>query len=342
MKNRVTIIDLAKAAGISVSTVDRIMNKRGPVQRATAEHVLSVAQEIGFKGVPSLRQRLSEDAPAKTLGFVLNKRERHLYGSFAKALVDATNASTKIKGKVIIRHVDDLSARSIADALLSLADECDSVAGVCIEHPRVNQAIHELAMRGVPFWALLSDLSAPHRAGFIGTNGWKLGRTAGWFMSRLCAPDSTIGVFIGSEQYLCQKEYEAGFLNYLREAQSDFKLLPARQTLEDDENAYRLTKRLLDENTSLSGIFMGGGGIDGVVHALQERADRKICVVSAEISDLTPKHLIDEVVDVALSHEFGTVAALAVQAMETSSVSMAPSNPVIHSVSMKISLRENL
>jgi LacI family transcriptional regulator len=51
MKNRVTIIDLAKAAGVSVSTVDRIMNKRGPVQRATAEHVLSVAQGIGFKGV---------------------------------------------------------------------------------------------------------------------------------------------------------------------------------------------------------------------------------------------------------------------------------------------------
>ncbi|MFK0333713.1 LacI family DNA-binding transcriptional regulator [Rhizobium sp. NPDC090275] len=342
MKTRVTIIDLARAADVSVSTVDRIMNKRGPVQRATAEHVLAVAQEIGFTGVPSLRQRLSEDAPAKTLGFVLNKRERHLYGSFAKALADATVASTKIKGKAIIRHVDEMSPRSIADALLGLADECDVIAGVCIEHPRVNQAVHELAMRGIPFWALLSDLSAPHRAGFIGTNGWKLGRTAGWFMSRLCPPNSTIALLMGSEQYLCQKDYESGFVNYLREVQSDFAMLPPQQTMEDDETAYRLTKRLLDENGSLTGIFMGGGGIDGVVRALQERPSQKINVVSAEISDLTPKHLIDEVIDVALSHEFGRVATLAVQTMESSIISHVPGVPVIHSVPMKISLRENL
>ncbi|NWJ25279.1 LacI family transcriptional regulator [Rhizobium sp. Td3] len=342
MKNRVTIIDLAKAAGVSVSTVDRIMNKRGPVQRATAEHVLSVAQKIGFKGVPSLRQRISEDAPARTLGFVLNKRERHLYGSFAKALVDATHASTTIKGRAIIRHVDDMSPRSIADALLGLADECDCIAGVCIEHPRVNQAINELAARGVPFWALLSDVSASNRTGFIGTNGWKLGRTAGWFMSRLCPPNSTIAVLIGSEQYLCQKEYEAGFLNYLQEATCELTRLPTRQTNEDDETASLATRQLLAENKDLSGIFMSGGGIDGVVKALAECPDRNVRVVSAEISDQTPGHLIEELIDVALSHEFERVAEAAVQNMEASIVGERKRSPVIFSIPMKISLRENL
>jgi LacI family transcriptional regulator len=342
MKKHVTITDLAKAAGISISTVDRILNKRGSVQRATAEHVLAVAQKIGFKGVPSLRQRLSDDAPVKTLGFVLNKRERHLYGSFAKALVEATNASTKIKGRAIVRHVDDMSPKSIADALLSLAEECDCVAGVCVEHPRVNQAIQHLAFRGIPFWALLSDISAPNRAGVIGANGWKLGRSAGWFMSKLCNSNSKIAVLLGSEQYLCQKEYEAGFLNFLREANIDFHVLPTQQTNENDNIARELTTQMLHQHRDLCGIFMSGGGIDGVVKALKENPDRTIRVVSAEISEKTPDHLVDGVIDVAVSHEFEQVATIAVQAMETSILSHLSAHPVVQSIPMKILMRENL
>lgn len=342
MKNRVTITDLAKAAGVSVSTVDRIINKRGPVQRVTAEHVLAVAQKVGFTGVPSLRHRLSEDAPVRTFGFLLNRRERALYGSFSKALVDSALALTNVRAKTIVRHIEDMTPHSVADALLELAEECDCIAGVCIEHPRVNQAIRELAEKSIPFWALLSDVSSPERAGFIGTNGWKLGRSAGWFMARLCPPHSKIAVLLGAEQYLCQKEYEAGFLNYLKEADCTFILIPATQTFEDDNQSYQLTTTLLRDDPEIGGLLMSGGGIDGVVKALREFPNSNVRIVSTEISEMTPQHLLDEVVDVALSHEFGRVAELAVKVMEFSVFSDRRHVPQIHSVPMKVLIRENL
>lgn len=342
MTKRVTITDLAKAADVSISTIDRILNKRGPVQRATAEHVLATAQRIGFQGLPNLRRRLSEEAPERTFGFLLNRRERFLYGSFARSLVTATTNSTNIRGKAIVRHIDDLSPIATAEALEALGDECDSIAGVCVEHPRVNKVIHDLARRGVPFWALLSDVSAPQRAGFVGTNGWKLGRTAGWMMARLSAPQSKIGVLIGSELYLGQKEFEAGFRSFLRETGNSYILLETGQTHEDDQRAYDMTVAMLDRESDLSAIFMAGGGIDGVVRARQERSHRTIAVVSTEISEMTHGHLVDDFVDIALSHEFELVASAVIRAMEARPTTTAWGTPAIHNIPMKIVTRENV
>jgi len=342
MPKRVTITDLAKAADVSISTIDRILNKRGPVQRATAEHVLATAQRIGFQGLPNLRRRLSEEAPERTFGFLLNRRERFLYGSFARALVTATTNSTNIRGRAIVRHLDDLSPESAADALEALGEECDSIAGVCVEHPRVNKVIHDLSRRGIPFWALLSDVSSQQRAGFVGANGWKLGRSAGWMMARLCPPSSRIGVIVGSELYLGQKEFEAGFRSYLRETEKGYILLDTRQTHEDDQRAYDLTVAMLDAEPDVAAIFMGGGGIDGIVRARRERPNRKLAIVSTEISEMTHGHLVEDLVDIALSHEFEQVASTVVRAMEMPSMANYPGVPVIYNIPMKIVIRENV
>ena len=52
MARRATIADLAQKAGVSVSTIDRILNGRDPVRKATAEKVLAAAEEIGFYALP--------------------------------------------------------------------------------------------------------------------------------------------------------------------------------------------------------------------------------------------------------------------------------------------------
>jgi LacI family transcriptional regulator len=342
MSGRVTITDLAKAANVSVSTVDRIINRRGPVQRTTAEHVLEVAEKIGFQGLAGLRRRLSEEAPERTFGFLVNRRERHLYGSFAKSLVAATTSLTRIQGRAVIRHLDDLSPDAMADALLDLAKDCDAVAGVCVDHPRVNMAVSDLAARGIPFWAVLSDLTSQHRAGFVGANGWKLGRSAGWFMSCLSPPQAKVAVIIGSGGYLCQREFEGGFRGYLKDVSSRIELVPAGETGEDDRVAEEIVGRLFADHRDLAGIFMAGGGVDGVVAARKRAMGRDVKVVSTELSENTERHLVEGMVDVALSHAFGEVAKTVTRAMGDGTTRRAHGAPVIHSVPLQIAISENL
>lgn len=47
--NRVTINDVAKAAGVSKGTVDRVLHNRGEVSAKSKEAVLRVIEELGFK-----------------------------------------------------------------------------------------------------------------------------------------------------------------------------------------------------------------------------------------------------------------------------------------------------
>ena len=44
---RPTVSDVAKKAGVSVATVDRVLNRRAPVKGETARRVLDAAQALG-------------------------------------------------------------------------------------------------------------------------------------------------------------------------------------------------------------------------------------------------------------------------------------------------------
>lgn len=46
--NRPTITDLAKAAGVSISTVNRLLHGSTAVRQDTIDQILKAAEEIGF------------------------------------------------------------------------------------------------------------------------------------------------------------------------------------------------------------------------------------------------------------------------------------------------------
>ncbi len=48
MAKRPTMTDLAKAAGVSIATVDRVINRRLPVNSYTTQRVVDAAEAIGF------------------------------------------------------------------------------------------------------------------------------------------------------------------------------------------------------------------------------------------------------------------------------------------------------
>jgi transcriptional regulator with XRE-family HTH domain len=72
--SRPTIADLARAAGVSVATVDRVLNARHRVREPTAERVLGAAVAIGFHGTPLLKSRLRSNVPERTLAFCFSAR----------------------------------------------------------------------------------------------------------------------------------------------------------------------------------------------------------------------------------------------------------------------------
>jgi LacI family transcriptional regulator len=316
MMVRPTLADLARAAGVGMSTVDRVLNGRDPVRRSTAERVLAAAEQIGFYATGAIRQRLGADRPDRTFGFVLQQRSMPFYAQLGEALAEATKAATAISGRPRIDFLDDLTPDSVAEHLMAAGKDADALAVVSAEHPRVTQAIEHLGSRGVPVFALISDLSAPALAGYIGLDNWKVGRTAAWAVANLCKRPGHVGIFVGSHRYRCQEACEMSFRSYFREHAPDFQLLEPRTSLEDVRYAYENALDLLKRDPDLVGLFVAGGGVEGVMRALRdENAAERVVTIGLDLTEETRSGLIDGVLKLVLSHPRKTMAETAVQAM---------------------------
>src|SRR5690349_10740281 len=117
MNRRPTITDVAERAGVSVATVDRVLNKRHPVREGTAHRVLEAAEALGYHATGLLRHRVSDPVPHRTLGFLLQKRDDYFYQALGAELVAATRASTAIQGRALLEFVDELVPALIARKL---------------------------------------------------------------------------------------------------------------------------------------------------------------------------------------------------------------------------------
>src|ERR1700683_2525545 len=112
MGKRPTVSDLARAAGVSVATVDRVLNQRHPVREGTADRVLRAAESIGYHATALLKQRLRADAPQRPFGFLLQKRDA-FYQQLAEDLQAATRRLKSLRGKAVIEFVSELSPATI-------------------------------------------------------------------------------------------------------------------------------------------------------------------------------------------------------------------------------------
>lgn len=158
MARRATIEDLAEAAGVSVSTIDRVLNSRARVRPATAEKVLAAAEAIGFYATGILRDRVGVGRPVRHLGVILLQSNRTFYRVLAEALREAAAQDPGVA--LEIAHLDDLSPEAVAARMLELGEQVEALAVVAAEHPRITEAVERLAGRGVRTVALISNLIA--------------------------------------------------------------------------------------------------------------------------------------------------------------------------------------
>ena len=313
---RPTLADVAREAGLSVPTIDRVLNGRAPVRAETARRVEVAATALGYHAAGLMAQRVAALRPERRLGFLLQRRGSEFYRTLAAELGRAVRAPQHGRHTPVIEHVEDLTPASVADRLLRMGERCDALAVVAADHPKVNAAVERLAAADRPVYALLSDLGTEARSGYFGIDHRKAGRTAAWAMARLVRAGGDVAVMMGNHRYLGHELCEMSFRAYLREHASSLRLHEPIASFEDRRFAYEATLDLLRRNSGLSGIYVPGGGVEGVIEALRERsAPAKIAVVAMDLFTETREGLIEGLLDVVLATPVAAVADALVRAM---------------------------
>ena len=313
---RPTIPDLAKAAGVSVSTINRVLNQPDSVRLPTKDRVLAAAEEIGFYGLGTIEHAVNSRRNTHRLGALLQKGSRAFYRNLGDAIVAAAKSYAGHKIDINVEFLEDLTPEKVAKHIMTLGKHCEAMAIVAPQHPLVADAIDSVLELGVPIVSLIGPLTAKGNISFVGLDNWKVGRTAAWAFDNIVREPGKIGVLVGSHRLRNQEMNESGFRSYFREHNANFSVLEPLPTYESAVVAREHVEKLLMDNPDLCGLFISGGGITGAIAALRSTPKRDDFVaIGYELFDDTRTALIDGTLSMIISHPldrfaYETVATL--------------------------------
>ena len=315
MIKRPTIPDLAEAAGVSVSTVNRVISRPASVRGHTRDRVLQAAGDIGFYGLGTIEHSVRKSRETHRLGVLLQQGGRTFYSNLGETFASVAEGFPE-KIELSLEYLDDLSPDHVAARIQKLAESSQSIAMVASQHPKVADAIDSVLEKGVAVTALIAPLSSRGNISFVGLDNWKVGRTAAWAFDKCVREPGKIGILVGNHRYRNQEMNESGFRSYFREHNSSFTLLEPLSTYESAAVGQELVEKLLSEHPDLCGLFISGGGITGAITALREMPKRENFVaVGYELFDATRSALIDGILTMVISHPMETLVREALKTM---------------------------
>jgi len=286
MARRPGLRQLAAAAGVSLATVDRALNGRQAVKPETRAHLAEVAARIGHPAAA----RLAGGAallPEVTFGIVLHKQGQDFYKAFAEELHRAVAAAPGVRGRLVLEFSTSQSPSDMAGLLRRMEGRCDVLAATAVNHPEVTAAVEDLRGRGLACFSLLSEFAPGARAGYLGLDNLKVGRTAGWMIGMAAKGPGKVAVFVGGHRWHGHELREAGFRSYLREAAPGLEVLETLVNLETRQLTYEATLALIARHPDLRGIYVAGGGMEGAIAASREAA--RPGDLAMVVSALTPE-----------------------------------------------------
>lgn len=330
MAKRPGLAELAAAAGVSVATVDRVLNGRESVRAETAALVAEAARRIGH---PAAR-RLAPVAPALRslrIGVVLHKSGQEFYRGFARELAVAVAAAPGVQGRLEVVYASSQAPSEVAGLLRAMAGRCDVLAATAVNHPEVTAAVEALKAQGIAVFALLSDFAPGVRAGYVGLNNLKAGRLAGWITALSAKGPGKVAVFVGGHRWQGHELREAGFRAYLRECAPQLEVMDTLVNLETRQLTYEATLALLARQPELRGIYVAGGGMEGAIAALREaRAPGEVALVVNELTSESRAGLRDRVITLVEATPLPTLCRDLVALMVRAATEAGGESPIQH------------
>jgi len=300
-KIKVRLAAVAREAGVSVATVDRVIHGRPGVKPHTAEHILAVIERME-NGAPANTQVVEARQGNLYFDIILPIGTNAFYNNLEEEIRSYSNRPANSGISVRIHRIKGFDADALAENIELISRQTDGIAIVAIESPQVRDAVNRVVQKNIPLVTLVSDLSGSRRMGYIGLDNRAGGRTAGYLMGRfLAGTDGTVLMLAGSPMLRDHEEREMGFRRVLGERFENLKIISYLEDRDDDETAYQQVKKVIGEYPDLVGIYDIGAGTQGIARALMEAGrGADVVFIGHELTRFSREFLIDGVMDAVL------------------------------------------
>lgn len=297
MGQKPTLQQVAQACGLSIATVDRVLNHRGGVNPEKERVVMEWARKLKL-------DRNLDRRPTRILrvAVVTQHPSNPFFERVRQGVLRANQVFSVHNIQLALHYFDILTPDKTAAQIRRLSTQADALLISVNEHPLVREAI-DAATAALPVLCFVSDVSASSRLAYVGPDNHIAGRVAGDLMGRyLGAAGGEIVIVAGSYQLMDHHARRNGFYELLKERYPACRIIEEIQTQEKIESLATEVAVLLTEKPKIRGIYSVSAGNQGIAKALvMQNCEHDVTFITHEITPerraLLRKGIIDVIID---------------------------------------------
>lgn len=303
--SRITLQDVAREAGVSLATADRVLNGRTGVRGVTAERVQAAVARLGYR--PNLAAARLARGETYRFCFVLPVGSNVFMRQLGEQVASTAEWLSAQNAYIDTLRVDVFAPETLAAALEGLIGHYDGVALVALDHPKVRAAIDDLVEAGVAVVTLVSDVPSSQRFHYVGIDNIAAGRTAATLLGRFAGGRTgSVGLILGTPALRDHAERQFGFTQVMAGEYPALHVLHPVQSLDEDDRAHAVTEQMLREHPDLVGLYNVGAGNRGIAAAITAaNRDGDLIFVGHDLTDDTRRFLLRGVMDAVINQDAG-------------------------------------
>ena len=284
-----TIKDIAKLAGVSKGTVDRVLHKRGKVSEKALERVNKILKEIDFQPNPIARN-LKNNKVYRICVVLPNPEEDAFWQPCIEGIEEAVDEFKSFGISIKSYFYSPSSTKSfinINDEILKTSP--DAVLLSPLFYKESIEVTQKYTSASIIVSTFNNQIDSKQIGSFVGQDLFQSGRVAAKLMDMVTKPKSKIIIVHIDEAVnnaLHMQEKEKGFRNYFEELSTPEYELSTFNVIQSE-----LDKSLpscLSSHTNVSGIFVTTSKAYKVVEILEKLKYGDINIIGY---DLLPKNI---------------------------------------------------
>ncbi len=310
---RPTTKDLAKAVGVSRTTVDRVLNGREGVHQKTIDKVNAAIAELGF--VRNISAANLAKGKSYRFLFVLPQSGDLFLAEILRHIKEAESVFSADQVWADVHHIDENDPNKIAAYLATLSPaEFDGVAIMAPETPQVRDAILRLQERGVRALPFISNqpLTGEH---WVGIDNNAAGATAAILLGRFIHATSG-NLLIVAESMLSRDSLERrlGFDEVINSKFPHLHALPSLETYGSPERARTILSETIKRQENIVGAYILSSEARVPLAVLEELAlPSHVITVAHERTPYTEKALRSGALDALVTQDAGHLVRSAIR-----------------------------
>jgi LacI family transcriptional regulator len=336
-----TVNDIARVAGVSLATVDRVLNRRPGVRAVTVQKVQKAIDELGYVR-DTAAANLARNRVYNFL-FVLPDTDNEFVEAISSQIAEQSRDQFIERTRISIEKVAPFEPQDIVNILNAVdSSDVDGVAVFGPETPSVRDAVKRLRDKGVPVVALVSDLPSSERDHFVGIDNVSAGRTAAQLMGRFAHREGKVLVLTGSRLARDHLERRQGFDLVVAEEFPKLEVVASVEGRDDPNLIYKMMPEIFETYPDLVGIYSSAAGNAGLIQFLSEnKLSKDLVIIAHELTPLSREALMLGTFDALISQDTGHIVRSAVRLLRATS-DKVPFNKAQERIRIDIYLKENL